>query len=157
MDYAASWTSYWVAVDMLWVKSLHIIFMVTWFAGLFYLPRLFVYHAMSDANNTAQMNTFKVMERKLLAMTHMGAVLTLFFGTTLLVVWLPGLAALAWMKIKLALVLCLMVYHGYCTILVKQFAKDKNTRSHTWFRWFNEVPVIFLSAVVVMVVVRPFI
>ena len=89
---------------MLWVKALHISFMVTWFAGIFYLPRLFVYHAMSDASNQAQNDTFKVMERKLLAITTMGAVLTIVFGTLLLVIWLPGLLTLAWMKLKLLLV-----------------------------------------------------
>ena len=90
---------------MLWIKALHVIFMVTWFAGLFYLPRIFVYHSMSDATNTDQIATFKVMERKLLAITNIGAVLTLVFGTVLLVVWLPGLMTLTWMKVKLLLVL----------------------------------------------------
>jgi len=90
---------------MLWVKSLHVIFMVTWFAGLFYLPRVFVYHAMTDAANTEQSETFKVMERKLLAITTMGAVLTLLFGSWLLIGWLLGLITLGWMKLKLLLVL----------------------------------------------------
>ena len=141
---------------MLWIKALHVIFMVTWFAGLFYLPRIFVYHTMSDQNNTAQMETFKVMERKLLAISNIGAVLTLVFGTLLLVIWLPGLLMLSWMKIKLLFVVGLIAYHLYCARLVKVFRDDANTRSHVWYRWFNEVPVAGLFVIVIMVIVRPF-
>lgn len=141
---------------MLWIKALHVIFMVTWFAGLFYLPRIFVYHTMCDATNTPQVDTFKVMERKLLAITNIGAFLTLLFGTLLLVIWLPGLITLTWMKIKLVFVLGLIAYHVYCARLVKIFREDANTRSHVWFRWFNEVPVAGLFVVVIMVIVRPF-
>jgi len=130
--------------------------MVTWFAGLFYLPRVFVYHAMSDQSNTGQIETFKVMERKLLAITTMGAVLTLLFGVLLLVVWLPGLMTLAWMQLKLLLVLGLFAYHMYCAKLVRVFREDRNTRSHVWFRWFNEVPVAFLAGIIILVIVRPF-
>lgn len=141
---------------MLWIKALHVIFMVTWFAGLFYLPRIFVYHAMCDTSNTQQVDTFKVMERKLLAITNIGAVLTLLFGILLLVIWLPGLMTLAWMKLKLVFVLGLIAYHIYCARLVKLFRDDANTRSHVWFRWFNEVPVAGLFVIVIMVIVRPF-
>lgn len=141
---------------MLWIKSLHIIFMVTWFAGLFYLPRVFVYHSMSGTGNEKQNETFKVMERKLLAITTIGAVLTLVFGTLLLVVWLPSLLALTWMKLKLILVLGLFVYHLYCARLVRIFRADQNTRSHVWFRWFNEVPVVFLAGIIILITVRPF-
>ncbi len=141
---------------MLWIKALHVVFMVTWFAGLFYLPRIFVYHAMSDQTNKGQIDTFKVMERKLLAITNIGALLTIVFGTVLLVVWLPGLMTLAWMKIKLLLVLALLGYHLYCAKLVKVFRNDANTHSHVWYRWFNEVPVAGLFGIVIMVIVRPF-
>ena len=141
---------------MLWIKALHVIFMVTWFAGLFYLPRIFVYHAMSDASNTQQMDTFKVMERKLLAITNIGAALTVLFGTLLLVIWLPGTLALTWMKVKLLFVLGLFVYHFYCARLVRVFRDDANTHSHVWYRWFNEVPVAGLFVIVIMVIVRPF-
>ena len=141
---------------MLWVKALHVIFMVTWFAGLFYLPRVFVYHASADPSNTEQIATFKVMERKLLAITTMGAVLTLVFGTLLLVIWMPSVLALVWMKVKLIAVLGLFGYHLYCARLVKVFRADLNTRSHVWYRWFNEVPVAFLALIVIMVIVRPF-
>lgn len=141
---------------MLWIKSLHVIFMVTWFAGLFYLPRVFVYHSMTAADNTDQNETFKVMERKLLAITTMGAVLTLVFGTLLLVIWLPALLTLTWMKLKLILVLGLVIYHMYCAKLVRVFKADQNTHSHVWFRWFNEIPVAFLAGIVILVIVRPF-
>jgi putative membrane protein len=141
---------------MLWIKSLHVIFMVTWFAGLFYLPRVFVYHSMTDATNKEQNDTFKVMERKLLAITTIGAVLTLVFGTLLLVIWLPGLLTLMWMKLKLILVLGLFAYHLYCAKLVRMFKADQNTHSHIWFRWFNEVPVAFLAGIIILVMVRPF-
>ncbi|MFT5896419.1 MAG: putative membrane protein [bacterium] len=141
---------------MLWIKSLHVIFMVTWFAGLFYLPRVFVYHSMTDATNKEQNDTFKVMERKLLAITTIGAVLTLVFGTLLLVIWLPGLLTLMWMKLKLILVLGLFAYHLYCAKLVRMFKADQNTHSHIWFRWFNEVPVAFLAGIIILVIVRPF-
>lgn len=141
---------------MLWVKALHVIFMVTWFAGLFYLPRVFVYHAMCNQDNRQQVETFKVMERKLLAITTMGAVLTVVFGTLLLVIWLPGLLSVSWMQLKLLLVLGLIAYHLYCARIVRQFRADQNTRSHVWYRWFNEVPVAFLAGIVVLVIVRPF-
>lgn len=141
---------------MLWIKSLHVIFMVTWFAGLFYLPRVFVYHAMSDQNNLAQMETFKIMERKLMAITHIGGLLTLVFGSLLLIIWLPGLMTLDWMKMKLLLVAGLIAYHIYCVRLVNVFKADANTRTHVWYRWFNEVPVLFLVGIVILVIVRPF-
>ena len=129
--------------------------MVTWFAGLFYLPRIFVYHSMSDPSNADQIATFKVMERKLLAITNIGALLTIVFGTLLLVIWLPGLLMLTWMKIKLLLVLALFGYHMYCAKLVKVFRDDANTHSHVWYRWFNEVPVAGLFGIVILVIVRP--
>jgi len=141
---------------MLWIKSLHIIFMIAWFAGLFYMPRVFVYHAMTGTGDSAQNETFKVMERKLLAFTTMNAVLTIVFGTLLLVIWLPGLMTLNWMKLKLLLVLGLFAYHLYCAKLVRVFRADQNTRSHVWFRWFNEVPVAFLAGIVILITVRPF-
>jgi putative membrane protein len=129
--------------------------MVTWFAGLFYLPRVFVYHAMSDPANTGQRDTFKVMERKLLAITHIGGLLTVVFGS-LLLFWQPYLLKMPWMHVKLLLVLALLGYHGYCIRLVAEFRSDSNTKSHVWFRWFNEVPVLFLFGIVIMVIVRPF-
>ncbi len=138
---------------MLWVKALHIIFMVTWFAGLFYLPRLFVYHASTD--NPASIDTFKVMERKLFAIATLGAILTLVFGFALLFVWLPVYIQEIWFLVKLVLVLALMIYHAWCWQLMMKFRKDQNRYSHVWYRWFNEVPVLMLFGIVILVIVRP--
>jgi putative membrane protein len=138
---------------MLWVKALHIIFMVTWFAGLFYLPRLFVYHAMSE--DRATIERFKVMERKLYwGITTPGGVLTIGFGLWLWFQWFWG--AGGWMDVKLAIVLLLIGYHLWCGKLLKDFARDRNTRSHVWYRWFNEAPTLALFAAVILVVVKPF-
>ena len=137
---------------MLWLKSFHIIFMVTWFAGLFYLPRLFVYHAMSKEKEVRK--TLRVMERKLLLMTHIGGILTWIFGI-LLLMQVPALIGQGWMQLKLLLVLLLVAYHFICARLVGVFAAGKNRRSHRWFRWFNEIPTIILIAVVLLVVLKP--
>jgi putative membrane protein len=136
---------------MLWVKWLHIVFMVTWFAGLFYLPRLFVYHALSQ--DTLSRERFKVMERKLFwGIMTPGAVLTLFFGLWL---WLGWGFAGGWLHAKLALALVLVGYHAWCGKLLQDFRRDRNRRSHVWLRWFNEFPVIVLFAVVYLAVFKP--
>ena len=140
---------------MLWIKALHVVFMVTWFAGLFYLPRVFVYHAQTPTAERAQGETFKVMERKLLGITSLGALLTIVFGVTL-IVWIPGYLQATWMQLKLLLVLGLFGYHMWCARIVRAFREDRNTRTHVWYRWFNEVPVAFLFAIVVLVIVKPF-
>lgn len=141
---------------MLWVKALHLIFMVTWFAGMFYLPRLFVYHAMSE--DSVSKERFKVMERKLYyGIMTPGGLLTLLFGFWTL--WLNGWAAYAgmlWLHVKLALVGVLVVYHIYCGKLLLDFKHDRNRHSHVWYRWFNEVPVLFLFVIIILAVVRPF-
>jgi protoporphyrinogen IX oxidase len=138
---------------MLWVKSLHLIFMVTWFAGLFYLPRLFVYHAMSD--DAVSLERFKVMERKLFwGITTPGAVLTIAFGVWLWLGWFRGSSS--WLHAKIALVAILVGYHLWCWRLMKAFAAGRNARSHVWFRWFNEFPVLVLIATVLLVVFKPF-
>ena len=140
---------------MLWLKALHIMFMVTWFAGLFYLPRLFVYHAecQDDAGNAR----FKIMERKLYAIMSVGGVATLIFGLWLLVAYdLGALTSTLWLPIKLVLVAGLIVYHLYCLKLVREFRADRNHHGHVYYRWFNEVPALILIAVVILAVVRPF-
>lgn len=141
---------------MLWVKALHLIFMVTWFAGLFYLPRLFVYHAMSE--DPISIDRFKVMERKLFyGITTPGGILTLIFGFWTL--WLAGWESYSgtlWLHVKLLLVFLLGLYHLWCGKLVSDFRQDKNRYSHVWYRWFNEIPVIFLVAIILLAVVRPF-
>jgi putative membrane protein len=139
---------------MLWVKSLHIVFMVTWFAGLFYLPRLFVYHAMTE--DQAGIERFRIMERKLYyGIMTPGAVLTIAFGLWLWLGWFQGTGT-GWLHAKLALVALLVGYHLWCGRLLKDFRDGRNTHSHVWFRWFNEVPVAFLFAIVILVVVKPF-
>ena len=136
---------------MLWVKALHIVFMVTWFAGLFYLPRLFAYHAQSGDN--VSIERFKVMERKLYyGIMTPGAVLTMVFGVWL---WLGWGFNGGWLQAKLALVAVLVAYHLWCGKLLADFRHDRNTRSHVWFRWFNEFPVLLLFAIVILVVVKP--
>jgi putative membrane protein len=136
---------------MLWIKALHIIFMVTWFAGLFYLPRLFVYHA--TAEDAASKERFKVMERKLYwGIMAPGGILTLVFGAWL---WSYGFAG-GWLHAKLGVVALVIAYHLYCGKLLADFARDRNTKSHLWYRWFNELPVVFLAAAVVVAVVKPF-
>jgi putative membrane protein len=138
---------------MLWVKSLHIVFMVTWFAGLFYLPRLFVYHAM--ASDAPSIERFQVMERKLLwGIMTPGAILTVVLGFWLHLAWFP--AETGWLHAKVFLVFLLILYHVWCALLVRDFAAGRNRHSHVWYRWFNEVPVVFLFAIVVLVVVKPF-
>lgn len=136
---------------MLWVKALHIVFVVTWFAGLFYLPRLFVYHAL--AQDTVSRERFKVMERKLFwGIMTPSAALTLVFGTWL---WLGWGFAGVWLQAKLALVAALIAYHLWCAKLMLDFRAERNTRSHVWLRWFNEFPVLVLFAVVFLVVLKP--
>jgi len=137
---------------MLWVKAFHIIFMVTWFAGLFYLPRLYVYHAM--ATDEISIERFKVMERKLFwGIMTPGALVTIVLGLWL---WLGYGIGGGWMHAKLALVLLLVAYHAYCGKLLYDFRDGRNRRSHVFYRWVNEAPVLVLIAVVILVVVKPF-
>lgn len=136
---------------MLWVKAFHIIFMVSWFAGLFYLPRLFVYHAMTE--DEAGNERFKVMERKLYRFVTPFMYLSIALGVWLMIEW--QLHSSVWMMVKLVLVCILVAYHFYCGHLVKVFANDESRRGHIWYRWFNELPVIVLVAIVILVVVKP--
>ncbi len=137
---------------MLWLKALHLIFMVTWFAGLFYLPRLFVYHAMSE--DQTSIDRFKIMERKLFfGIMTPGMVLTLVFGISLM---LGGdYSGQLWLHIKLALIGVLVVYHLHCGKLLMDFKHDRNTRSHVFYRWYNEFPVLILFAIIILAVIRP--
>lgn len=137
---------------MLWVKAFHVIFMVTWFAGLFYLPRLFVYHA--DCHDQAGHERFIVMERKLLAIMTLGALLATVFGVWLLVGWhWPPVEH--WLQVKLVLVAGLILYHFQCARLVRQFRVGGNQHSGIYYRWFNEIPVLLLVAIVLLAVLRP--
>ena len=137
---------------MLWIKSFHLIFMVTWFAGLFYLPRLFVYHAMSD--DTASRERFKIMERKLFfGIMTPGALLTIVFGLWL---WLGYGFHGGWLYAKMALVGVLVVYHVYCGKLMIDFRQDCNRHGHVFYRWLNELPVVILIAIILLAELQPF-
>ncbi len=140
---------------MLWIKAFHIVFMVTWFAGLFYLPRLFVYHA--DATDSTSIERFKIMERRLLIMTNIGAALTLLFGVWLLLsyAW-QAYHGQGWLHAKLMLVAVLFVYHHVCGRYVRRFRDDRNTRSSRYYRFFNEVPSVLLISIVILAIVKPF-
>jgi putative membrane protein len=140
---------------MLWIKALHIIFIVSWFAGLFYLPRILVNLALEK--ESAATERLLLMARKLYRFMSLLAIPALVFGLWL---WLgygigkgPGNA---WLHAKLALVVLLIGYHHACGSLLKKFETGRNTRSHTWYRWFNEVPVIILFGIVILVIVKPF-
>ncbi len=138
---------------MHWIKAWHVVFMVTWFAGLFYLPRLFVYHAAT--NDSAGIERFRVMERRLFAIMTIGAALTAAFG-----VWLlarePVLLETGWLRAKLALVALLIGYHAWLGKLVRDFAAGRNAHSPRWYRWFNEIPTLLLIGIVLLAVARPF-
>ena len=138
----------------LWIKAFHIMAVITWFAGLFYLPRLFVYHA--QAEDEISRERFKIMERKLLrGIMNPSMIVTLLLGGWMLYLN-PGWLSQGWMHAKLSLVVALVVYHFSCAVLLKQFAEDRNTRSHVFYRWFNEAPVLVLVGAVILVVVKPF-
>lgn len=135
---------------MLWIKAFHIIFVTSWFAGLFYLPRLFVNHAMVE--DTATQERLTLMERKLYRFMTPLAMLALGLGLWL---WLGYGFTGTWLDIKLVLVVALVAYHLYCGKLMRDFSQHRNCRSHVWYRFFNEIPVLVLLVVVVLVVVKP--
>lgn len=138
---------------MLWLKALHVAAMVTWFAGLFYLPRLFVYHAgATDAISSAR---FEIMERRLFLITTIGASLTIIFGLAMLIET-PLYLSFSWLRVKLVLVLFLLAYHGYCLKIIRDFAQRHNPRSALWYRIFNELPTLLLIGIVILAVVKPF-
>lgn len=138
---------------MLWLKAFHVIAMVTWFAGLFYLPRLFVYHA--DTTDAPSLERFRIMERRLYGLMTIGAAATLVLGIAL-IVGLPAYLHTGWLRVKLMLVVLLILYHAACYKFKNDFACARNTRSARWFRAFNEVPSLLLIAIVILVVVKPF-
>ena len=138
---------------MLWLKAFHVIAVVTWFAGLFYLPRLFVYHA--DARDTISVERFQIMERRLFAIMTIGASASVAFGVAMLAA-APDYLAMGWLRVKLLLVLLLIAYHVSCYKLMRDFAQNRNAHSARWYRGFNEVPSLLLIAIVVLAVVKPF-
>jgi len=142
---------------MLWIKALHIVFIASWFAGLFYLPRIFVNLAMVEPGSTAERDRLLLMARKLMRFTHILMVPAVAFG---LVLWLGYGIGMGtdngWMHAKLAVVLLVVGYHHLCGRLLKKLEANQNTHSHVWYRWFNEAPVLMLVAIVIFVVVKPF-
>jgi len=138
---------------MLWLKALHVIAVVTWFAGLFYLPRLYVYHA--DAKDPVGIQRFDIMERRLFAIMSIGAALSVFFGG-LMLLESPAYLQMGWLKLKLLFVALVIAYHAYCYKLLRDFRAQRNTRSAKWLRGFNELPSLLLIAIVVLAVVKPF-
>lgn len=137
---------------MLWLKALHVVFVVTWFAGLFYLPRLFVYHvATTDQVGLAR---FIVMERRLYFMMSLGGLLAVLFGLAMIVAS-PGYLDMGWLRAKVVLVVALIGYHGWCYRLMLALRAGRRTHSQRWYRWFNEVPGILLLVIVILAVVKP--
>jgi putative membrane protein len=138
---------------MLWIKALHVVFVVTWFAGLFYLPRLFVYHA--DTIDAISLERFKIMERRLFIIMTLGGALAATFGIAMIVM-LPAYLQFGWLHVKLTLVVLLIAYHAWCYVLMRDFAMNRNRHSQRWYRWFNEAPSVLLIAIVILAVVKPF-
>jgi protoporphyrinogen IX oxidase len=137
---------------LVWLKAFHVIAMVTWFAGLFYLPRLFVYHA--DAQDSIGAQRFRVMERRLFAITTIGAAATVVFGVAMLVA-APTYLSMGWLRAKLILVVLLIIYHLYCYKFTRDFAHNRNAHTSKWYRGFNEVPSLLLIGIVILAVVKP--
>ena len=138
---------------MLWLKAFHVVFVVTWFAGLFYLPRLFVYHVATVDEPGRE--RFCVMERRLFGIMTIGALLALVFGSTM-VVLAPDYLAAGWLRTKLALVVALIAYHVWCHRLMSALREGRNTHSQRWYRWFNELPGLLLIAITILAVVKPY-
>lgn len=137
---------------ILWLKAFHVVFVVTWFAGLFYLPRLFIYHVA--AQDAPGIERFKVMERKLFIIMSIGAVLAAIFGVAMIAA-APAYLGMAWLHAKLTLVALLIGYHLWCYRLMVALHSGGNTRTQRWYRWFNELPALLLIAIVVLAVVKP--
>jgi protoporphyrinogen IX oxidase len=138
---------------VLWLKAFHVIFVVTWFAGLFYLPRLFVYHvAVTDA---PALERFVVMERRLFGIMTLGGALAVLFGISMIVA-APGYLESGWLHVKLTLVAVLIGYHIWCRLLMAALRDGRNTHSQRWYRLFNEAPALLLVAIVILAVVKPF-
>ena len=153
---------------MLWLKAFHVVGVVSWFAALFYLPRLFVYHAQIQGAHALRAGgavtaiedpvgnaRFKIMERKLFGIMTIAALIALGFGAAMLAAS-PDYLLMRWLQLKLVLVFLLIGYHGACLALLQQFAADRNARSERWYRLFNEVPALLLIGIVILAVVKPF-
>jgi putative membrane protein len=141
----------------LWIKAFHLVAMVTWFAALFYLPRLFVYHAMArDKGDTLAMGYFTVMERKLFRGIMTPSMIAVIALGAWLLFMAPGFLSQGWLHTKLLLVLLLVGYHHMCLAHMKRLAAGTCTKTHTYFRWFNEAPVVALILIVILAMVKPY-
>jgi protoporphyrinogen IX oxidase len=138
---------------LLWLKAFHVTFVVTWFAGLFYLPRLFVYHCV--ATDAVSLERFAIMERRLYGIMSLGAGLAMAFGIVMVILQ-TGYLSMGWLRLKLVLVALLILYHHACRSLMSSLAQGRNTHSQRWFRWFNEVPTVLFIGIVILAVFRPF-
>ena len=138
---------------MLWLKAFHVVAVITWFAGLFYLPRLYVYHA--DAADPISIDRFRIMERRLFAIMTIGAAASVALGVAMLLA-APAYLAMGWLRVKLLLVLLLIAYHAFCYRLMRDFSSGRTLHSARWYRGFNEVPSLLLIAIVLLAVVKPF-
>ena len=139
-------------MTLLWLKAFHVVFVVTWFAGLFYLPRLFMYHAGTE--DRVSLERFVIMERRLFVIMSIGAVLAATFGIAMIAV-APAYLQMRWLHAKLTLVVLLIAYHLWCYRLMVALRTGGNTHSQRWYRWFNELPALLLIAIVVLAVVKP--
>jgi protoporphyrinogen IX oxidase len=137
----------------LWIKALHVVFVIAWFAGLFYLPRLFVYHA--DTTDSLGETRFKLMEKRLFALMTLAGLVAATMGLALLALQ-PNWLGQGWLQTKLLLVIGLVSYHVWCGRLVGRFRNGRNQRTARWYRWFNEIPTLFLFLIVLLVIVKPF-
>lgn len=142
-----------MAAHYLWLKGLHVVFMVTWFAGLFYLPRLFIYHTV--ASDQASRERFEVMEIRLFAIMTIGAVLTTILGLGLLFIN-SGLFQVGWFQVKLALLVGLLIFHIRCYAWILRLRSAQPSDDTRWLRWFNEIPTVFLIAIVLLAIAKPF-
>jgi len=138
---------------MLWLKAFHVVFVVTWFAGLFYLPRLFVYHVVTT--DGPGLERFVVMERRLFTLMTLGATLAIVFGASMIIA-APEYLHFGWLHVKLSLVAMLIGYHIWCGLLVQALREGRNTHTQRWYRLFNEIPALLLIAIVILAVVQPF-
>jgi putative membrane protein len=141
------------AAYLQWFKALHIAFMVTWFAGLFYLPRLFIYHV--EAEDELSRSRFTVMEKRLFAIMTIGAVITAVFGVLLLIIN-PALLEQKWFQVKLVFLVAMVIYHWHCRRWIEKLESTTRTQDSTGLRWYNEIPVIFLLGIVLLAVLKPF-
>ncbi len=138
---------------MLWLKAFHIVFVVTWFAGLFYLPRLFVYHAV--ATDRISLERFAIMERRLFGIMTLGALLAAVFGASMIIA-APAYLQSGWLQVKLTLVAALIAYHIWCHRLMAALRAGRSVHSQRWYRFFNEAPALLLIGIVILAVVKPF-